>query len=304
MKPTEQALQQYQQLQDNAASFELNSTVVKITGADRHLFLHNFCTNEIKALAAGSACEAFILNGKGKTIAHCHVLNVGDYLLLHTPAPVAALLIEHLDRYIIREDVQLEDVTESTNAYFVAGPKSPSVLTAVGNVALQRNEVAFDETNELVTAHVEIAGFGHLILSKQPLTFELPASGVETLDMLRVEQRTPWFGCDIDDGNLPQELLRDDVAISFTKGCYLGQETVARIDAIGKVNRVIVCLQLSAFAPVGTELVAKDKVQGKLTSVAWSPAEGAFCALAIVRRPYEVAGTELQCGDATAMVLK
>ena len=70
-----------------------------------------------KVLEAGSACEAFILNGKGKTIAHCHVLNVGDFLLLHTPAPVADLLIEHLDRYIIREDVQLEDLTEAMHAY-------------------------------------------------------------------------------------------------------------------------------------------------------------------------------------------
>ena len=304
MKPTEEALQQYQQLQDNAACFELNSTVVKITGADRHLFLHNFCTNEIKGLAAGRACEAFILNGKGKTIVHCHVLNVGDYLLLHTPAPVAALLIEHLDRYIIREDVQLEDVTDSTSAYFIAGPSSAAVLSTISCVALEPNVVALDEPSGLVTAHVEIAGFGHLILSPKPLQFEIPLASAETLAMLRVEQKTPWFGCDIDDSNLPQELLRDDVAISFTKGCYLGQETVARIDAIGKVNRVIAFLQLSAFAPVGTELVAKDKVQGKLTSVAWSPAEGAFCALAIVRRPYEVAGTELQCGDATATVLK
>ena len=136
-----------------------------------------------------------------------------------------------------------------------------------------------------MTAHVEVAGFGFLILSATPLAFELPVASMETLDMLRVEQRTPWFGRDIDDSNLPQEILRDDVAISFTKGCYLGQETVARIDAIGKVNRVIVCLKLSAFEEVGTELVVKEKVQGKLTSVAWSPAADSFCALAIVRRP-------------------
>ena len=81
--PDAALLQQYEQLKNGSAFVRLDSTVIEITGEDRQAFLHNFCTNEIKGLGAGHACEAFVLNGKGKTIAHVHVLNTGDSLVLH-----------------------------------------------------------------------------------------------------------------------------------------------------------------------------------------------------------------------------
>ena len=292
--PDDALLQQYEQLKTDSAFVRLDSTVIEITGKDRQPFLHNFCTNEIKGLDAGSACEAFVLNGKGKTIAHVHVLNTGESLVLHGVAGIGPALMEHLDRYIIREDVQLADVSADKDVTFTPGESS-----------LDPNRVLFNPDNKnIIASNIEIAGLGCLTICENVSDVEGLEVSIEALDMLRVEQRTPWFGRDIDDSNLPQELLRDDKAISFEKGCYLGQETVARIDAMGKVNRVLVPVELDAELPAGSELMADEKAMGKLTSVTWSPLKKGWIGMAIVRRPQDVAGSVLKCGDASVTVIQ
>ncbi len=280
--PTDTLLQQYQQLNQGAACVRIDSSVIRITGDDRHAFLHNFCTNEIKALAVDAACEAFVLNGKGKTIAHVHVLNTRDALILHAVGGIAARLIEHLDCYIIREDVQLADLSDQCQVTF-----------APGDSQLPRNSVDVDDQSGNIAANVEIAGFGNLLIGKTGGDSDTAEVSPAALEMIRIEQRTPWFGRDIDDSNLPQELVRDDQAISFNKGCYLGQETVARIDAMGKVNRVLCAVRLDQELPVGAELTVDEKAKGKLTSVAWSPQHDCWLGLAMVRRPHEVPGSIL-----------
>ena len=291
--PAASLLEQYQQLKNGSAFVRLDSTVIKITGDDRQAFLHNFCTNEIKGLEAGHACEAFVLNGKGKTIAHVHVLNTGDSLVLHGVDGIGPVLMEHLDRYIIREDVQLEDVSALRKVTFTPGKS-----------LMDPNRVSIDSESGEIEANVEIADFGNLSLSQSDAEINGTAVPAEALEMLRVEKRTPWFGRDIDDSNLPQELLRDDKAISFNKGCYLGQETVARIDAMGKVNRVLVPVSIDAELPVGSELAVDGKAMAKLTSVAWSPTQNGWLGLAIVRRPNEVAGSVLKHNDVSVTVIQ
>ncbi len=293
--PDAALLQQYESLKNGNAFVSLDSALVEITGGDRQMFLHNFCTNEVKGLAAGHACEAFVLNGKGKTIAHVHILNTGESLLLHGVAAIGPVLTEHLDRYIIREDVVLNDVSAQSQVTFTPGSSSSGA-----------NTVEVDQAIGRVKANVEIAGFGQLAIVRSDLEAK-PSSteaSVDALEMLRVENRTPWFGRDIDDSNLPQELLRDEKAISFNKGCYLGQETVARIDAMGKVNRVLVAVCMDGELPVGSELMLDDKVIGKLTSVAWSPSQGTWLGMAIVRRPHEIAGSVLKVDTATVTVVQ
>ena len=289
--PDAALLEQYEQLKNGSAFVRLDSTVIEITGDDRQAFLHNFCTNEIKGLEAGHACEAFVLNGKGKTIAHVHVLNTGDSLVLHGVAGIGPVLMEHLDRYIIREDVQLTDLSSQWPVTFTPGD-SP----------LGPNTLFFNKDNDTILAHVELAGFGNLNICD--VDSDATEVSIEALEMLRVEKRTPWFGRDIDDSNLPQELVRDEKAISFNKGCYLGQETVARIDAMGKVNRVLVPVSIDAELPVGSELVVGDKAMGKLTSVAWSPAQNDWLGMAIVRRPSEVVGSVLKHNDVSVTVIQ
>ena len=291
--PDAALLQQYEQLKNGSAFVRLDSTVIEITGEDRQAFLHNFCTNEIKGLDASHACEAFVLNGKGKTIAHVHVLNTGDSLVLHGVAGIGPVLMEHLDRYIIREDVQLKDLSSQWPVTFTPGD-SP----------LGPNTLFFNKENDNILAHVELAGFGNLTFCDVDGESDACEVSAEALEMLRVEKRTPWFGRDIDDSNLPQELLRDDKAINFNKGCYLGQETVARIDAMGKVNRVLVPVSIDAELPVGSELAVDDKAMGKLTSVAWSPTQNGWLGLAIVRRPNEVAGSVLKHNDVSVTVIQ
>ena len=289
--PDASLLEQFELLKKGSAFVRLESTVIEISGDDRQTFLHNFCTNEIKGLETGQACEAFVLNGKGKTIAHVHVLNVGDKLLLHGVSGIGQVLMEHLDKYIIREDVQLADVSADRKVTFTPGQSE-----------LTNNAVAASKESGQVEANVELAGFGNLVISDAEMQgTEVP---VAALEMLRVEKRTPKFGCDIDDSNLPQELLRDNKAISFNKGCYLGQETVARIDAMGKVNRVLVAIEMSDELPAGSELIAGDKAMGKTTSVAWSTSKDCWTGLAIVRRPNEVAGSVLKCGDVSVTVIE
>ena len=293
--PEASLLQQYESLKNGTAFVQLDSAVIEITGDDRQAFLHNFCTNEVKGLDAGRACEAFVLNGKGKTIAHVHILNTGAFLVLHGVSSIASVLMEHLDRYIIREDVVLNDVSAERQVTFLPGESS-----------LEANSVEVNPTSGKIEANIEIAGFGHLAISKSDseAQSDKTEASLEALEMLRVENRTPWFAKDIDDSNLPQELLRDGKAISFNKGCYLGQETVARIDAMGKVNRVLVAVSMDTELPVGSEMTLDDKVLGKLTSVAWSPSQNGWLGMAIVRRPHEVAGSVLKVNDTAVTVVQ
>jgi folate-binding protein YgfZ len=129
--------------------------------------------------------------------------------------------------------------------------------------------------------------------------------GQDALESPRLEAGFPIFGLDITPDNLPQEIARDTKAISFTKGCYLGQETVARIDAIGHVNRLMVGTKFPGDAiPVcGTELLSAGQKVGEVTSAAWSPRLQAPLALAIVRRTYAKPGNELETKYGPAVVV-
>ena len=120
----------------------------------------------------------------------------------------------------------------------------------------------------------------------------------------RIEAGFPLFGTDITDDNLPQEIGRNQQAISFTKGCYLGQETVARIDALGHVNRLLARVKFTAgeVPATGTELFAADKPVGKVTSACWSPEFGGPLAFALLRRTQTAAGTQLTSASGPAEV--
>jgi folate-binding protein YgfZ len=130
--------------------------------------------------------------------------------------------------------------------------------------------------------------------------------GPAAVDTARLECGTPLFGIDVTDDNLPQEVNRDALAISFTKGCYLGQETVARIDAVGHVNRLLVGLRFSgsAIPAAGAPLLATGQPIGHVTSAAWSPRLNAPLALAYVRRNSAKPGTQLSSDSASAEVIQ
>ena len=288
--------------------------VISLTGEDRHAFLHNFCTADIKKLAVGECCEAFVLNGKGKTMAFVHALAFDDAIwLVGAVATTAKSLMEHLDRYIIREDVTLADLTDSVRSYFAP---TNAVCEKLGLPECDSNQCLKVEIDVPIrAATVELAGFGLWLAFErdQGDSFEsqLSSKGINTiaagepLNSIRIERGTPWSGTEADDSNLPQELQRDEKAISFTKGCYLGQETVARLDALGRVNQLLTRVQVGPESPApGAELKAEEKVVGRITSVAWSPKSERWIGFAFVRRAHASAGTVLQiAGGETATIV-
>jgi folate-binding protein YgfZ len=268
---------------------------VTLTGADRQMFLNNFCTNDVKRLTPGASCEAFFCNVKGKIIGH-GLVTCRDVELVIIGAPGQGdSLASHLDRYIVREDVAVRDTTAERAYLLVAGEKE----------ALKHLLSNFEEEAPVVfpwkLIDAAFAAIVELRPSDAPLVQEmlfeggLVDCGPPVFNTARIEAGMPLFGIDFDDHNLPQEVGRNAQALSFTKGCYLGQETVARIDALGHVNQQLVGVAFSGdeVPPVGTELSHTGANAGRVTSSTFSPALGRPLALATVRREHNAIGTQL-----------
>jgi tRNA-modifying protein YgfZ len=292
--------QQYEALKSGGAIVDLAAwTSISITGKDRQSFLHNFCTNDVKRLVPGSSCEAFFTNVKGKIVGHGLIACREDELVFLGPPGQGEKLVAHLDRYVIREDVQLRDTTSQKWLSLIAGA-DPGVLE---DVHTQWSLLGRDDV-DIVEAKANSTSVPSLLL-KQGFV-----AGSEVFDAVRIEAGMPLFGVDFDDSNLPQEVGRDQQAISFTKGCYLGQETVARIDALGHVNQRIVGVRfVDSETPVfrgysaafgseipksGLELLNDGSVAGHVTSACYSPKLRAPLGLAMVRRGANAIGTRLE----------
>ena len=310
-------LTQYQALQTGVGVAALaDRTQVALTGKDRASFLHGFCTNDIKQLEPGQGCEAFLTNVQGKTIGFVNVFCESERLVLETAPGQAAHIIASLDRFLIREDVQLIDESATRQEIWVAGPAAKTLIEQLVGDKLEldcrQQAPCLWEGRELAVRRVDVAGKGDYLIAVNSadgsaLKEALLAAGATqcepaAVEIARIEAGTPVFGVDISDDNLPQEVDRNATAISFTKGCYLGQETVARLDALGHVNRLLRGIRISsdALPSPGTELTQQGKMVARLTSVCWSPKLQAHLALGYVRREYSTAGSPLESslGDA------
>jgi folate-binding protein YgfZ len=294
-------------------------TILALTGNDRITFLHAFCTNNIKALTPGRGCEAFITSPQGKTLGHTFVFCEADQLLLDTSPGQAADLIAHFNKYIISEDVNFIDRSAELSDFLVAGPSAHALLAQL--VGVKPPEKLLDHAPAMLANYpvsirrVEYAASASFFVQVPSAALRnveqaLNASGAVRCDLAavesaRLEAGIPLFGLDIMPDNLPQEVGRDAQAISFTKGCYLGQETVARVDALGHVNRQLVGVKLvgDSIPRAGAMLLSNDKEVGHVTSVAWSPTLQAPFAFAFVRRPYAKPGTQLSTDIGSAEVV-
>jgi folate-binding protein YgfZ len=272
-------------------------TTVRLTGADRASFLHNMCTNDIKGLAVGGQCEAFLTDVKGKIVGHVFVFVEADQLLLLTVPGQAERIVSSLDRYVIREDVQLVDETATYEWAIDSGP------AAARHMAPQTTTRA--PTLDLLIGSCSLLWCGGLWYGNpRPENVPTPTAGDEQLwHALRIESGWPLFGVDFDGSNLPQEVGRDTQAVSFRKGCYLGQETIARIDALGHVNKQLCTVRLAGEAAAGDELFADGESVGRVTSSSYSPKLDAWLALAMVRRGHNAPGARLACRDQPADVI-
>lgn len=287
---------EYQALKLGRAIVELAGwSSISVTGADRQPFLHNFCTNDVKRLVPGENCEAFFTNVKGKIVGH-GVLHCSDEEVVFVGVPgQGQRLVEHLDRYVIREDVQLRDTTEERSYLLVVGDAAGSSHASltwdiVGRSDSTLREVEPREVSDVVRGLVSEG---------------LVVAGPQAFEAGRIEAGMPRYGLDFKEENLPQEVGRDSQAISFTKGCYLGQETVARIDALGHVNQRLVGLRFleSDVPALGTELTREDRIVGSVTSAAFSPKLNAPIVLAMVRREATSPGTRLESTNGECEVI-
>jgi folate-binding protein YgfZ len=266
-------------------------STLAITGADRVTLLQNMCTNDIRALAVGDSCEAFLTDVKGKIVGHAIVFFREDSLLLLGVPGQAARWSAHLDRYIIREDVQLADATERFQWSIVIGGRSEGELGDFCRAVGPCRQLWMSGVWEALESGWERA---------KPQAAEVSDA---VWHALRIESGWPLFGVDFDSSHLPQEVSRNAQAISFRKGCYLGQETVARIDALGHVNKQLATVEAADELRAGDELSAKEQVVGHVTSAAYSPRRKAWLGLAMLRRGHNEPGATLTCREAAVQVM-
>jgi folate-binding protein YgfZ len=238
---------------------------IAVTGKDRARFLHNFCTNNINDLPPQHICEAFFTDVKAKIIGHGYVAATEDRLEIWMLPGDQDVLLKHLDRYIITDDVQLQALSP-IESIAVTGPKSASVLQAANLPEAQENQIAeHDDGTAAVTLQWDECPL-HLLHTTDPVAAwqSLVKSGArpagsEVFEDLRIREAFPRIGVDLTADHMAPEANRNRSAISYTKGCYLGQEPIARLDALGHVNR-----QLFKVSIVESESADDDQDPAKL----------------------------------------
>jgi folate-binding protein YgfZ len=300
----------------NAALFDASQRgVIEVVGVDARAFLHNLCTNDIKSLKPGNGCEIFLATAQARAVAYGIITSIAtdgpESFRLDLDPGLAEKVVKHLDRYIISEQVELADRTAEFAWLHVAGPGSRDLLTRAAGTS------SIAQTPLLVVSGVELAAVACQVRSRDPLGVAgydvmVHSAGVsavrqalldagahlatpETFEILRVEAGTPVYGRDIDDNRLVMEVGRTAQAISYTKGCYLGQEPIVMARDRGHVNRTLLGVRASGDSPLphDTKLFRDGKEVGQTTASVISPRFGSI-ALAYIRRGNQEPGTVLE----------
>lgn len=305
--------QAYDALRQRAAYIDLTGRgKIRAVGDDRARLLHAMCTNHVQQLQPGTGCYAFFLTAQGRIVADANIFCMPDYFLLDTEEKSKQPVLEHLEKFIIADDVIFRDFTATTVTINVEGPAAEQVLCDMGALPT-RIPYSIVEWGHKQIAHATYTGApGYSIFvpddEKDQLLSDLEAAGVprageETADVVRIENGRARFGVDFFQSNIPQETERMD-AVHFSKGCYLGQEIVERVRSRGHVNRVLVSLRVEAqeALPAGAKVQSDAKDVGEISSSAFSPALGKVAALAIVRAEAAEASSRLSVNGASATV--
>jgi folate-binding protein YgfZ len=293
---------QYRQLREECGLLERTERgLLRIGGADGAEYLQGQLTNDVEALADGDGQYAALLDRKGHMQADMRVLRVsGEEILLEIEALAREAVTRHLTMYSVGREVSVADLGEERAILSLIGPRS---VELAGSAALPEN--ACEETTVAGTACVAVgSGEGiDLIVAageRERLHGALLEAGAvavcaEAAEILRIEAGRPRYGAEMGAETMPAEAGIVADAVSFTKGCYIGQETVARLHYKGRPNRHLRGLRLSAPAGAGVTLRLGEKEVGRLGSAAVSPALGPI-GLAILRREAEP-GAELLVGE-------
>ncbi|MGV1048800.1 MAG: YgfZ/GcvT domain-containing protein [Solirubrobacterales bacterium] len=293
---------QYRQLREECGLLERRERgLLRVSGPDGAEYLQGQLTNDVEALAPGEGQYAALLDRKGHMQSDMRVLRVGaEEILLEIEALAREAVLRHLTMYSIGREVAVADVSDELAVLSLIGPRSAELA---GTAALP--EDACEETSAAGSECLAVgsdAGLDLIVAAaeRERLRDRLLEAGAvevspEAAEILRIESGRPRFGAEMGNETMPAEAGIVEGAVSFTKGCYIGQETVARLHYKGRPNRHLRGLRLSAPAPPGATLVLGEKEVGRLGSAAVSPALGPI-GLAILRREAEP-GAELRVGE-------
>lgn len=308
------SLSEYQAVREQVGLLDSSFRVqVRMTGEDRVSFLQGIVSNDIKALRPGEGCAATLLTEQGRLVADLRVYALESALLLDVDTRIKDKAMETLSRFIIADDVELEDMSEQQVTLALQGPLATHVLTAarvslVLSKAFQHGEatiggalvhiVRADDTGS--DGYELLVPRGHAdqvweTLLRMGEPFGIQPVGWTALNLLRVEAGIPWYGVDMDESRIVLEVGLEH-AISFKKGCYLGQEVVERASSRGHVNRKLsgLLVQGETMPVSGDKLFHDAQEVGWVTSAIVSPRCGRPIALAYVRREHLAVGTQLR----------
>jgi folate-binding protein YgfZ len=298
---------------------------IVISGADRASYLQGLLTNDIVALKPGQGCYAAYLTAQGRMIADLHVYELGDVMFVTLAGDVKATVMAKLDQFIFSEDVQLGDVTDTFSQVAVVGPEAARVVAAVlGSVSADTLRALTEHGGmragwaggaAIVTRVSDTGEPGYDLFVDRAqvgaLTSALASAGAvaideATADAIRIEAGVPLFHRDMDEETIPLEAGIESRAISFSKGCYVGQEVVIRVlhRGHGRVARKLVGLLVDGVQapPRGAVIGGGGKEIGEVTSSTVSPALQRPIALGYVRREFLEPGTKVTIGDVGAEV--
>lgn len=296
----------YRALRESAAWMDLSGRgKIRATGEDRARLLHAMTTNHIEQLRPGDGCYAFFLNAQGRILGDANILCFDDSLLLDTEPETRVKLFEHLDRYIIADDVTIEDETARIATIAVEGPEASRVLESLGAPV---PSVPYHWTtwgNRTVARLSSTGSDGFFIFlamaERDELTsrIDAPTASAEDARTVRVENAHPRYGIEITERNLLQETGQLH-GVHFHKGCYLGQEIVERVRSRAQIHRVLRRIEIDTAHPPAAGTKTEEL---EIMSAAFSHALQKTVALAYVRTPFADPGTALTVEGSRGVVV-
>ncbi len=312
---------EYAALSNSAGLLDLSfRSRLCVLGSDRARFLHGQVTNDVKRLQAGDGCYAALISAKGKLESDLNIYCLSDEILLDFEPGLLEKVASRLEKYVIADDVQIVPVQEPYGLLSVQGPRAAEAIRASGlTVDLPTTPFRFTKpegtSGEVYLVNqprLGAAGFDLFVPSAGLASvFEQISAGVsrvggrlcgwEAFEITRIEQGIPRFGQDMDETNIPLEAGIEERAISFNKGCYIGQEVISRIRTYGQVTKSLRGLRFDPTAALptrGDKLHHAGKEVGYITSVVHSPRLQAQIALGYVRKEVNQLGTRLSVGSA------
>jgi folate-binding protein YgfZ len=317
---------EYRQARESVALLDTNyRAFIELKGPDRVRYLNAIVSNDIQVVREGQGTVALLLNPQGHILAELECYALPDRLLVVSHALVRERTVQTLDKFIIMDDVTLVDATDRIGSVALEGPQAATIVKQLGGISLERMAERMHEEamiGGLRCRVVRRSNFGEIGAEFLTSRDDLPALwrtlaeaaraqgggpiGYTTFNALRLEAGVPWFSYDFNDKVIPQEAALETTHVSFSKGCYTGQEIVERVRSRGHVNRRRVGLEFSgqAIPAFATPLSVADREVGLVTSAALSPALGRIIGMGYVRSEANSVGSELEWAGGTAKVIE